>query len=246
MADKKRAIDDATKVLIYEVIPTAVKWLLDNIPKGQYEKIFQEKEKHWNMVLPFFSFAILRVTNASEVIDDITTNFFAELKREINRRMGDIQTAKIPNRVDAIAEMAKYPSLLKKFSNLDDRERKAMLFHFVKLPPNYFQIISEMDSPDFQLYVEIVLMKAEEQLGAKAKKIGEDILGALKEWREEDKKKPSIADAFRAGLSSRKTELMQKANRKPKNWFVRHRYLTLLATTVLAIVAMVLIRIAIK
>lgn len=86
MAEKKGFIDDATDVMINEVMPKAVKWLLDKIPEDRYEEIFQDKKKYWDIALPFFSFAVLRTTNAPKIVDDLTTEFFAEVRREINRR----------------------------------------------------------------------------------------------------------------------------------------------------------------
>ena len=53
--------------------------------------IFQEKKKYWNMILPFFSFALLRLTNSPKIVDDITTEFFSEVRKEINRRAEGVQ-----------------------------------------------------------------------------------------------------------------------------------------------------------
>lgn len=94
MTDKiKGSLDDMTDVFINEVMPDAVKWLLNQVPEDQYEKIFQEKKKYWNMILPFFSFALLRLTNSPKIVDDITTEFFSEVRKEINRRAGEVQSS---------------------------------------------------------------------------------------------------------------------------------------------------------
>lgn len=73
---------------IDELMPVAVRFLLDLVPKSQYETIFQDKAKYWTRVLPIFNFAILRMFNAPDLVDDLTTNFFAEVRREINIRAG--------------------------------------------------------------------------------------------------------------------------------------------------------------
>lgn len=277
MSDERKGfIDDATEVLINEIMPLAVKSLLDKIPEDQYERIFQEKKKYWNMVLPFFSLAVLRVVNKSEIIEELSTRFFAELRREINYRAGKSLITEIPERIDVIAEMAKYPSLLKKLNDLDNKERGAMLAHLSKIPLNqsrdHLQMISKMADPDFQLYVKVVSYKAEEQLSAKAKKIGKDAWETLKKWREEDKKKSftdtfkagmmrrqeiregkkaeegkSLSEAFEAGKNWRRENKRQAivglgSPAKPKNWFVRHRYKTVMMIAVLSIILIIIIK----
>lgn len=84
----KDTMDDLIDVSIDEFTPAVVRWLLDLVPKDQYETIFQDKAKYWNLVLPLFNFFLRRAFNAPEMVDDFTTNFFAEVRREINIRAG--------------------------------------------------------------------------------------------------------------------------------------------------------------
>ncbi|MDP2708782.1 MAG: hypothetical protein Q8O93_01890 [bacterium] len=300
MADdkKKGSLDDATNVIVNEVMPPAVKWLLDKVPEDQYEKIFQEKRLYWNMVLPFFSFALLRATNSPKIVDDLTTEFFAEVRREVNRRAGGTQSeesgkndekskpqssgesfatsylkaevgsrkilakrlsqldeddkvaffkislpqkdaqqiinnliaceeaefselisllipkkkqkAEPTKRVDIIAEMAKHPELLKRFTELEKKEQKELLAHLERIPNNqladHLQTIKKMDNPSFLLYIKTLTNIEQERIWPQIKKIGEGLQKSFREsfkkWRKEDKKKQTFSSAFKAGMNS--------------------------------------------
>ena len=289
--EKKSFLDDSTKLLLEEVMMNAVQWLLESVPEDTYEKIFQEKQKFWNMVFPFFSFILLRSTNLPGIGDDIMTGFFNELRREINRRakevpeeedgkekkaqgssggesfgvayiktesglrrvlaerlnrligeeekaalfkvnlpskdtqqiiknLADCDEDEFPelvsilipkkkmkgesaNKVNIVAEMAKHFTLLKRFNNLKDEEQKNMLLHLGKIPagqvPDHLQSLAKMNDDDFREYVEAVMNKEQDRIWPQAKKIGGGVWESFKEWREEDKKKPSLADTWKAG-----------------------------------------------
>lgn len=84
-------MDDLVNVSINEFMPAVVKWLLDLVPSSQYETIFQEKAKYWKLALPLLNYFTLRVFDAPKVVDDLSTDFFAQLRREIDIRAAGIK-----------------------------------------------------------------------------------------------------------------------------------------------------------
>lgn len=100
-----------------------------------------------------------------------------------------------PKGVEAVAEMAKHPKLLKRFTELEEKEKKGLLAHLTKLPVSqifdHLQTLTKMNDSDFLLYIEAVMNKEQERIWPQTKKIGEGVWTAFKE--------KTRADEFRAG-----------------------------------------------
>ncbi|MBU0649536.1 hypothetical protein KJ969_05610 [Patescibacteria group bacterium] len=134
-AKGKGSVDDFVDVSINELMPVAVRWLLSMVPPDQYETIFQDRIKHWNLVLPLLNFFLRRAFNAPDVVDNLTTEFFAEVRREINIRAGgEDKSNRSKSEKEASAASKKVPG--------------ALLKHLLKTPNDvakYMRIVAGKD-----------------------------------------------------------------------------------------------------
>jgi len=77
---------DSLQMFINFVVPVGVRKILSMVPDATYEKYVANVQKYWDDALPFAAFGILRAFNAPYIIDDLTTEILAELKRAMDER----------------------------------------------------------------------------------------------------------------------------------------------------------------